>query len=60
MPPTWDQTENQDDRIYELVERDLPGMISFTYQPTASCEVLEALKGTETFKSVDLQVLAEE
>jgi hypothetical protein len=52
MPPTWDPKESEDDEIYEPVKRHSPGMISFTYQPNASEEVLEALKDTATFKSL--------
>jgi hypothetical protein len=52
MPPIWDPRESEDDGIYELVARHSPGMISFTYQPDPSEEVLEALKDTTTFRSL--------
>ena len=52
MPPIWDKTENDSDGIYKTVERHSPGMISFAYESAPSDEVLEALKDTETFKSV--------
>ena len=52
MPPVWDKTENKTDGIYEPVERHSPGMISFAYETSCSEEVREALKDTETFKSL--------
>ena len=51
-PPTWSPEEiDLQNRIYGKERRHSPGMISFTYEPSASQD-LEKLRETKTYKAI--------